>query len=86
MGAYPADFSQLWALPDTQNADDLALEIDDHPCVWTDGSAAVVNLADVTVAMNSNTSHTACTDVHFLSAHHIALNPCTTSVTQGDPH
>ena len=29
--------------------------------------------------VNSNTSHTACTDAHTLSAHHIALIPCTTS-------
>ena len=32
--------------------------------------------------MNSNTSHTARTDAHTLSAHHIALIPCTTSVAQ----
>ena len=30
--------------------------------------------------MNSNTSHTACTDAHTLSAHHIAPTPCSTSV------
>ena len=32
--------------------------------------------------MNSNTSHTACTDANTLSAHHIARIPCTTSVAQ----
>ena len=31
-------------------------------------------------SVNSDTSHTACTDAHTLSAHHIALIPCTTSV------
>ena len=35
--------------------------------------------------VNSNTSHSACTDAHTLSAHHIALIPCTTSVAQGQP-
>ena len=35
--------------------------------------------------MDSDTSHTACTDVHTLPAHHIALIPCTTSVAQGQP-
>ena len=35
--------------------------------------------------VNSNTSHVACTDAHTLSAHHIALIPCTTSVAQGQP-
>ena len=35
--------------------------------------------------VNSNTSHTACTDAHTLSAHHIALIPRTTSVAQGQP-
>ena len=34
-------------------------------------------------SVNSNTSHTACTDAHTSSAHHIALIPCTTSVAQG---
>ena len=31
---------------------------------------------------NSNTSHTACADAHTLSAHHIPLIPCTTSLAQ----
>ena len=35
--------------------------------------------------MNSNTSHTACTDAHTLSAHHIALILCTTSKAQDYP-
>ena len=35
--------------------------------------------------VNSNTFHTACTDAHTLSAHHIALIPCTTSVAHGQP-
>ena len=33
--------------------------------------------------VNSDTSHTACTDAHSLSAHRIALIPCTKSVAQG---
>ena len=35
------------------------------------------------VSVNSDTSHTACTDAHTLSACHIALIPCTTFVAQG---
>ena len=35
--------------------------------------------------VNSNTSHTACTDAHSLSAHHIALIPCTKGQTDCVP-
>ena len=37
VAASPADVSPQWAPPDGWDADDLALEIDDHPCVWTAG-------------------------------------------------
>ena len=38
LGAYPADGSGLWTPPDYWDAEDLALGMEDHPCVWTDGS------------------------------------------------
>ena len=47
MGWSPVDLSELWAPPNGGDAEDLAIVIDDHPCVWTDGSADVHNLADV---------------------------------------
>ena len=37
-GAYPADFDDCWTPPDYWDADDIALEMTDHPYVWTDGS------------------------------------------------
>ena len=48
--AYPADVSHLWCPPGGWDADDMSLEIDDHLCVWTHGSAEVNNLATVTAA------------------------------------
>ena len=36
-GAYPVDFSG-WTPPDFWDADDIALEMSEHPDVWTDGS------------------------------------------------
>ena len=38
LGAYPVDESGFWTPPDLWDADDLAAEIEEHPCVWTDGS------------------------------------------------
>ena len=38
LGAYPVDFSGSWTPPDHWDADDIALEMSDHPNVWTDGS------------------------------------------------
>ena len=38
LGAYPADFSGHWSPPDYWDADDVALEMSDHPNIWTDGS------------------------------------------------
>ena len=38
IGAYPVDFSAAWTPPDYWDADDIALEIPDHPNIWTDGS------------------------------------------------
>ena len=38
LGAYPVDFSAAWTPPDYWDADDIALEIPDHPNIWTDGS------------------------------------------------
>ena len=38
LGAYPVDFASCWTPPDYWDADDVALEMPDHPNVWTDGS------------------------------------------------
>ena len=38
LGAYPVDFDNCWAPPEYWDADDIALEMTDHPNVWTDGS------------------------------------------------
>ena len=38
LGAYPADFSSSWTPPDSWDADDIALEMSQHPNIWTDGS------------------------------------------------
>ena len=35
MGAYRAEF---WNAPEFWHADDLALGMEEHPSVWTDGS------------------------------------------------
>ena len=32
------DCGDMWTPPDFWDADDLALGMEDHPCVWTDGS------------------------------------------------
>ena len=36
-GRIPADSSEFWNAPDFWDADDLAVGMEDHPCVWTDG-------------------------------------------------
>ena len=38
LGAYPVDFDNFWAPPEYWDTDDVALEMSDHPNVWTDGS------------------------------------------------
>ena len=38
LGPYPAYFSAAWTPPDYWDADDIALEMPEHPNVWTDGS------------------------------------------------
>ena len=38
LGAYPADSSGHWTPPDYWDVDDIALEMSDHPNIWTDGS------------------------------------------------
>ena len=38
LGAYPVDFAAAWTPPEYWDADDIALEIPEHPNVWTDGS------------------------------------------------
>ena len=38
LGAYPLDSSGYWAPPDFWDADDVALEMSEHPNIWTDGS------------------------------------------------
>ena len=38
LGAYPVDFGGAWTPPDYWDVADIALEVPDHPNVWTDGS------------------------------------------------
>ena len=38
LGAYPVGFDAAWTPPDYWDADDIALEMPEHPNVWTDGS------------------------------------------------
>ena len=38
LGVYPVNFDNCWAPPEYWDADDVALEMTDHPNVWTDGS------------------------------------------------
>ena len=38
LGAYPVDFGDAWTPPDYWDVADIALEMPDHPHVWTDGS------------------------------------------------
>ena len=38
LGAYPVDFAAAWTPPEYWDADDIALEIPEHPNIWTDGS------------------------------------------------
>ena len=38
LGAYPVDFAAAWTPPDYWDADDIALEVPEHPNIWTDGS------------------------------------------------
>ena len=37
LGASPVDFSGSWTPPEYWHADDIVLEMSDHPDVWTDG-------------------------------------------------
>ena len=37
LGAYPVDFDGAWTPPDYWDAADIALEMPEHPNVWTDG-------------------------------------------------
>ena len=37
LGTYPVDFDAAWSPPDYWDADDIALEMPDHPNIWTDG-------------------------------------------------
>ena len=38
LGAYPRDEAGFWAPPDFWDLEDLAIEIGEDPCLWTDGS------------------------------------------------
>ena len=38
LGAYPVDFAAAWTPPDYWDADDIVLEVPEHPNIWTDGS------------------------------------------------
>ena len=38
LGACPVDFVDCWTPPDYWDADDIALEMSEHPDIWTDGS------------------------------------------------
>ena len=37
LGAYPVDFGNAWTPPGYWDVADIALEMPDHPNVWTDG-------------------------------------------------
>ena len=41
LGAYPVDLSGSWTPPDYWDADDVALEVTQHPNIWTDGSRRI---------------------------------------------
>ena len=38
LGAYPVDFDGCWTPPEYWDADDIALEMSEHPSIWIDGS------------------------------------------------
>ena len=38
LGSHLVGFSGSWTLPEHWDADDIALEMSEHPNVWTDGS------------------------------------------------
>ena len=38
LGAHPVDCSGFWTPPEYWDADDIVLEMSDHPEIWTDGS------------------------------------------------
>ena len=38
LGSYPVDSSDFWTPPDIWDAEDVATQIGDYFCVWTDGS------------------------------------------------
>ena len=38
LGAFPVDLSCSWTPPDYWDADDISLEMSEHPNIWTDGS------------------------------------------------
>ena len=38
LGAYPVDFAGAWAPPEYWDAANIALEMPEHPNIWTDGS------------------------------------------------
>ena len=38
LGAYPVNFDGCWTPPEYWDADDIALEMSEHPNIWTDGS------------------------------------------------
>ena len=38
LGAYPVDFGNVWTPPDYWDVAGIALEMPDHPNVWTNGS------------------------------------------------
>ena len=48
---FPLDGAFLWCPPDLWDAEHWAIEIGDHPCVWTDGSADSYARADVAVVV-----------------------------------
>ena len=50
VGAYPLDEAGFWTPPDFWGPDDLAREIGEHPCLWTDGSLEPCPTAGFAVA------------------------------------
>ena len=68
----------MFSTQESKSWDVHNLELPGHVCY-----GGKSGLATLLVSVNSNTSHTTCTDADTLSAHHIALILCTSSGAQG---
>ena len=50
LGPYPVDSANFWTPPEFWDVEDLATEVGDHRCVWTDGSREAYPIAGFLVA------------------------------------